>query len=299
MIDNAWDEYRAWAGRARALQASSRLWNLTALVCAAVAAVLGTAAGQVGGSAATVLAALAAVAAAVTPVLGRDILSVGREAGWIRARATAEAIKSECFLFAAGAGAYADPAARARFATRRDELSAPARRANLQPLPLPAQRVADPRQPPVPLDPAWYLTHRLGEQMEFYREGQARHARAAQLLRTVSLVLALAGVILGALGSSLGKAFLGPWVAVVTTFGSLLVAYGLMDRREYLAASYSAMQVALGRIGERFNQGGLDGAWLVGETEQLLVGEHAAWAERLTRTIPRPPPMEEAPALPL
>src|SRR5262245_55059954 len=101
-IQNAWDEYRGWAARARSLQAASRKWNTAALVCAALAAVFGAAASHAGGpTAGPVLAILAAFSAAVIPVLGRDILAVGRESGWIRARATAEALKSECYLFAA------------------------------------------------------------------------------------------------------------------------------------------------------------------------------------------------------
>jgi len=57
------------------------------------------------------LAFLAAVAAAKAPILGREILSVDSEARWIRARATAEAIKSECFRFAAQLGDYAGSSA--------------------------------------------------------------------------------------------------------------------------------------------------------------------------------------------
>ena len=37
----------------------------------------------------------------------RDMLAVGREAGWIRARATAEGIKSGCYRLAARTGEYA------------------------------------------------------------------------------------------------------------------------------------------------------------------------------------------------
>src|SRR5262245_31204970 len=105
-IQNAWDEYRGWAARARSMQAASRKWNTAAFVCAALAAVFGAAASQTGvnPTVGPVLAVLAAFSAGVIPVLGRDILAVGRESGWIRARATAEALKSECYLFAARVG---------------------------------------------------------------------------------------------------------------------------------------------------------------------------------------------------
>jgi hypothetical protein len=75
MIEDAWNEYRGWAKRARTLQASARRWSLIALVCSGLAALLGTAAGQVMGSPALgrALAFAAAVVAAVTPVIGREI----------------------------------------------------------------------------------------------------------------------------------------------------------------------------------------------------------------------------------
>jgi len=142
MIEEAWDEYRGWAKRARALQTSSRRWSRVAFVCAGLAAILAAAASQVTGGSISgrALAFLAAVAATMAPILGREILSVDSEARWIRARATAEAIKSEYFRFAAQVGDYAGSSARAAFAAfiaRRNTLSEQAERAALTPLPHP------------------------------------------------------------------------------------------------------------------------------------------------------------------
>ena len=118
MIENAWDEYRSWAKRARELQTSSQRWTRAAMIFALLAAIFGVAAGQVGaGSWGRLLAFLAAASAAITPVLGQDLLSIGRESQWIRARATAESIKSECFRYAARSGDYATPAAVVRKVT--------------------------------------------------------------------------------------------------------------------------------------------------------------------------------------
>ena len=49
----------------------------------------------------------ATVASAVGAFLGRQFVGSGDEVGWIQARATAEGIKSECYRYAARAGAYA------------------------------------------------------------------------------------------------------------------------------------------------------------------------------------------------
>ena len=49
MVEEACNEYRGWANRARTLQTSARRWSTMAFVCSGLAAILGTAAGQVAG----------------------------------------------------------------------------------------------------------------------------------------------------------------------------------------------------------------------------------------------------------
>src|SRR5215475_14119567 len=80
------------------LQTSARRWSRLSFACSGLADILGTAAAQAAGGSVLgrALAFAAAVVAAITPLVGREILSVDSEARWIRARATAEAIKSEC-----------------------------------------------------------------------------------------------------------------------------------------------------------------------------------------------------------
>jgi hypothetical protein len=77
---------------------------------------------------------------------------------------------------------------------------------------------------------------------------------------------------------------------VITTLGALIVAHGLMDRHHYLAATYGAMVSRLTNIEGRFGQ---NLAQLVENTENLLATEHAAWTERMSKTIPAPPQLAE------
>ena len=287
MIENAWNEYRAWAQRARTMQAASLRWSRLALVMAGLAAVLGCAAGQAGlaGTSGRVLAFLAAAAAAVTPVLGRDILDAKREAGWICARATAEAIKSECFRFAAGIGPYAAVGGAAVFAERRAAFAEPAIREGLTSLPDLNPR-ADTRCPPAGMDAEWYLANRLREQRDrFYLPGQERHERAARNLRAAALCLSITAALAGAAAGALNAVWLAPWIGVISSVGALLVAYGLLDRRQFLAATYAAMGASLSRIEETST----DLASLVERAETLLEGEHAGWTERMSKSIPPPP----------
>jgi hypothetical protein len=289
MIENAWNEYRSWARRARELQEASNRWTAWTMLFAVLAAAFGAAAGQAGMSSlwGRLLAFAAAACAAITPVLGRDMLAVGREAGWIRARATGEAIKSECFRFAAHTGDYADAGAADRFAQRRDQAIAAATQAGLTPINDPAP--VDLRRPSDPLEPRWYLEHRLCEQRNYYASRQAKNEASVQRLRQAGLATAILAAVFGAASGTLSVPGLTPWIGVLTTLGAMILAYGLMERRQYLAASYGAMVNALNRIAERFNEGQLNLPEFVTATEDLLTGEHTAWLLRMIKTIPAPP----------
>lgn len=290
MIDESWNEYRGWARRARTLQASARRWSRVSFVCAGLAAILGAAAGQVTGSPVLgrALAFAAAVVVAVTPLIGREILSTDSEARWIRARATAEAIKSECFRFAAQIGDYAGSAAKSAFLARRNALAEPAERAGLTPLGDPIPKEGDARCPPMPLAAPWYIEHRLDEQMRYYAKSQAENEKAAGLLRTISFASAVIAAILGVAGSNFGQEWFAPWIGVMTTIAVAVMAYGLLDRRQYLAATYGAMATRLSRIKEMFSEATVDLDALVTTTEDLLQSEHAAWSAQMTRTAATP-----------
>jgi SMODS and SLOG-associating 2TM effector domain 1/Protein of unknown function (DUF4231) len=287
MIEEAWNEYRGWAKRARSLQGSSRQWSRAALVCGCLVAIFGAAASQVpdGLLLGKAMAFVAAVLAAVTPVLGREILSVGGEAQWIRARATAEAIKSECLRFAAQLGDYAGSSAKDVFVARRNALTEPAERAGLTPLHDPVPTTGDARRPPIPLTVPWYMENRLGEQIQYYARGQKENEEAVARLRTIGFGSAVIAAILGVAASNFGQERFASWIGVMTTIAATIMAYGLLDRRQYLAATYGAMATRLSRVKEVFSNGTVDVSALVNTTEDLLQGEHAAWTERMTQSI--------------
>jgi hypothetical protein len=195
------------------------------------------------------LAFLAAVAAAMAPILGREILSVDSEARWIRARATAEAIKSECFRFAAQLGDYDGASARAAFIARRNTLSQQAERAGLTPLPDPVPSSGDARRPPFPLTMPWYIEHRLDEQMRYYANGQTENEEGVRRYRRLCCGRDRRHP--GCGGIQFRTGMVCPWVGVMTTLAAAATAYGLLDRRQYLAGCYGAMVTRLSRIKER------------------------------------------------
>jgi SMODS and SLOG-associating 2TM effector domain 1/Protein of unknown function (DUF4231) len=293
MIDAAWNEYRGWAQRARKLQEATARWNKAALISAAIAALCGAGAGHFGAATGPgrSLSLLAAIAAAMTAFLGKEIIALGNEAKWIRARATAEALKSECFRFAVRLGEYAGPKALDSFFTRRDAVIKAATDAGLTPMSDPVPQTGDERRPPVPLDADWYLRNRLDEQIWFYSQKAAHHERVAERLWYVSFGAASTAALLGILGA-VGQDWIAPWIGVMTTLATAVAAYGLLDRRKYLAANYSALASSLNRIREKFLQVLLTPDELVAAVEDLLQSEHAAWIEAMTKTIAAPPAAE-------
>jgi hypothetical protein len=287
MIDTAWDEYRGWAKRARELQSSSQNWSKAALACAAAAAILGAAATQAGdvrylGAA---LALAAAVAAALIPLVGRELLSLGGEAKYIRARATAEAIKSECYRLAAGAGDYAGADAASRFLKRLEGLTRDAVTAQVAPLPDPVGGKGDRRRPSAPLDLDWYKADRINDQIAYFIARQQHHEQAVQRLRWVSFAASAVAAVFGVLAATYQQIF-APWIAALTTIAASVAAYGLLERRQYLAASFGAMATSLARL--RNVADDIKPADLVTQVEDLLQSEHLAWTERMTKTIPAP-----------
>jgi hypothetical protein len=310
MIEQAWNEYRGWAKRARSLQTNTDRWNFWAMVALVATGVLGAASGYFGANPpdwlpdwlankefARALACAAAVASALSLYVGRQALAVGAESGWLRARATAEAIKSECFRFAGGVGDYAlakasDADAATVFIERRKALAARAAGDSLTPEDDSVGAAGDDHRPLRPMTDKWYLTNRIDEQIKFYRKGQERNETAYQRLQLWSFAAGAVVAVVSAIAAVYGARF-AAWIGALTTVGAAVSAYGLAERQKYLAASYAAMKANLERLKERYLAGGATLQSLVATAEDLMESEHAAWIDRMTKTIrdaPSPPP---------
>jgi hypothetical protein len=310
MIEQAWNEYRGWAKRARSLQANADRWNFWAMVALIATGALGAASAFVGANPAdwlpgwlprdpfaTALACAAAVASALSLYVGRQALAVGAESGWLRARATAEAIKSECFRFASGVGDYApgkasEGDAASAFIDRRKAIAARAAGESLTPEDDPVGSAGDERRPSRPMSDQWYLAKRVDGQIKFYKDGQEKNENAYQRLQLLSFVAGAVIAVVSAVAAVYGARF-AAWTGALTTVGAAVSAYGLAERRKYLAASYAAMKANLERLKERYLVGDVTLQSLVVTAEDLMESEHAAWIDQMTKTIqpqPSPPP---------
>ena len=186
MLRQAWNDYRGWAKLARDLQTETQRWNLAAVVLVIAAAVFGAIASVAPEAWSSWVAGAAAMASAVGAYLGRQIVGSGDEAGWIQARAAAEGIKSECYRYAARAGAYApDPsasmadthaAAAKALLTRTTEIAKAATAHGLVRADNPILGGgSDKREPADPMTKDWYVAGRIKDQIKSYQEARARN----------------------------------------------------------------------------------------------------------------------------
>jgi hypothetical protein len=298
MLRQVWNAYRGWAKLARGLQSRTQQWNLTALLCVIAAAIFGAGASVAPNAASAWIAGAATVASAVGAFLGRQIVGSGDESGWIQARAVAEGIKSECYRYAARAGAYApDPAAQKADADAAAAKALAARTAELakgatdkglvrgdSPVP---EGGSDKREPPTPMTKEWYATGRIQDQIDYYRGAVARNRKAADQLWWVAFAAGLAAVVAGALG--VWQQQIAPWIGAATTVAASIAAYGLIDRRKYLIASFAAMQSRLEEILGLDKEAPMSLADFVMTTEELLDGEHKAWLPQMLGMQHQPP----------
>jgi hypothetical protein len=298
----AWNDYRGWAKTAKDEQRSSHIWNISALACTVLASIFGaaTAIAPPGELFPTqILAGIAAAAAAGAAVMGRQILALGNEGKSIQARATAEGLKSECYRFAAKAGAYSGTNAYDLFLARRDELESQSTKKGLIRGNDPVPEKGDNREPPVSLTKEWYKSGRTLDQMKYYQDKVDENLKWTNRLGWIGFGAALIAALVGALG--IKTQAWAPWVGALTTVAAAVAAYGLLDRRKYLAASDSAMKSSLERILERDSLLERDGAKpmslpeITTATEDLLESEHRAWFDQMQENKTAPNPAAPAP----
>ncbi len=153
----------------------------------------------------------------------------------------------------------------------------------------------DKREPPVPMTKDWYLSSRVQDQIKYYRDARARNQAVANQLWWVAFAAGLLAVVFGAAGIASAPRF-APWIGAATTVAVAIAAYGLIDRRKYLIASYAAMQSSVEQIVGLDKEVPMSLADLVTTTEDLLGGEHKAWLPQMLgmqHQAPPEPPQEK------
>ncbi len=284
-VEGLWRQQSIWSQTANRMKASIGRARSAALALTVGGAVLATLAARLPAGQArvgSVLAVAAAVGVGLVPVL-RPWFSGRVLRDWTRARSVSEALKSEIYLYLARAGDYRgeDRDRRLRVCTERVWQQA----ADLMRHSVDIQPVQ--RGLPDVHDYGSYLRVRVDGQVEGYYRPKARQlqVRLSQF-RRVEVVLAVAGVLLGALAASLAEVGLGAWIAVVTTISAAFAAHVGATRYEYQLIEYLRTADELARLrrdaAETTSPAALD--QLVVQCERIISIQNEGWMAKLSST---------------
>ena len=278
MFNLLWQQYRTWADTSRQLKEQNASWKRRVLILTIAGTALATLGPHNGNPlVARALPMIGAAALALATYFGKELLDAKHEENWTRARAAAEALKSESSKYLVQIPPYNGPDRASRLKARMDEL---AKAIKGQPNDIPEEQTTKglPTQPWKIED---YLKSRLDDQVTFYTNRAKDYSESMKKGRAISLTLGCVSVLLGAVtgatpeGATLSAAVLG----LVTTVGASIGAYFQAGHYEALALKYRETAQALRTLKAEFISPGATqtAAELVTSAETIMQAENAAW----------------------
>lgn len=278
-LDFIADRQAVWSQTANMLSGQTANFRRTVFILSLAGAVLAALATQLSpdiGFWHGVVAIAGAVALAVAAFLSQRFLNKDALAQPLRARAAAEALKREAYLYATQSGAYAESAGR-------DTLLADRQRkieTNIKDLARSEQEATGPGScPRQPLSRDDYVAHRITGQAKWYRERAKSYASVADKLHTAEWMLALIAAIITAAAGVAGtiRGFdLASVTAVLTTLGATIVAHLAATRYDEMIVTYRAAALRLEQLLQRAPVGQPAGD-LAAAAEAILEAENNAW----------------------
>ena len=298
-VASAWRDQAVWSETANRLKADLTRWRLRAAVAGVAGAFLQTLAAGLAGLGESwwwlgaLIALAGAVILAVVPYVLRTKASKEQTRAWVRARSAAEALKEEIYRYLVGAAPFGPDRKPADLVSRCQAVKDKVRD-------LGAHAYVEPprKERPLELDADGYTELRVNDQIEsFYRpKGRENAARAGKLhdleFALGLLAVAMAAAASAAVATGLGwLAYLGPWVAVVTTAGGAVTAHLAAARYDHAAMTYYATADRLAGLRDAWlaDADRLDPARvakLVDDCENAISTENEAWLAEWTREKP-------------
>lgn len=287
VFEIVWKQYRTWSITSRNVKAANDRWKRRVLVLTLMGTVFGTMApftGVIAGSwPARVAGILGTVCLAVATYFAKELLGTKNEERWTRARAAAEAFKSEAHKYVVRATPYNADDHLAKLSRRLNELDELTKG-------YPPDNVP-PDQLTKGMPTTWwsvddYIKKRLAEQVDWYVSKGVEHAASMHRGRTVALTLGGAAVVLSAVtgaaaeDGTLPAALLG----IVTTAGAAIGGYFQAAHYQALALKYQETARALDRRRADIASTPVhdEKLKLVADAEAIMQAENAAWLAEMT-----------------
>jgi len=307
MMGFVWGEYRKWAKTSRERKTEISNTSLAVLVLMLIGTALGTLTPVLKPGpehpgllfvVGKVLPWLAALALGIATYLTSQLLAPSERLSWVKARAAAEALKSEAFKYATRVPPYDTPERAALLEAKSDEITGTLQ--SIEPSPL-TDEERGAKIPADPLPPEEYRRTRGLDQLDFYTKGFAEHRLSARRERQISLVLGGIAVVLSATTASWEGAGVGAVCAavlgIVTTASASIAVWFQSGHHQQVAAQYQAALTRLQKLMARHAGGAVSFEQLVTEAEAIFQAEHAAWRIEW-ESHPAPATVVPAPAAP-
>lgn len=288
-----WGQYRTWDLTAQALKNGVSRWRDTVFALSIVGAILGALAKQFDAwKTGTLpewlpeaLGVLAGIALGLAGYFTKELLSPAPEAKAVRARAAAEALKSNAYLMATGAPPYASAASPDQLLAKAREIRGGVE--DLSPLALTNAQETE-GMPSAPMSVDEYIRDRVVQQIEtFYLPKVRSNARKLAMGRRLSLILGALAVVLGLWSAT--SASVAGWVAVIGAITAAIAARQYAERNQFLSVSYQATADRLKYLKTKWEifgiaETGVDAqhAFIV-DCEDAISTENSAWMAEWTK----------------
>lgn len=294
-LNSIWGQYRTWAITSRKYTNEVTRWRKIVLWLSISGAILGTLSQQLPAWGMFTaeswwsrgLGFASGVALGLAAFFTKEIFSPDPEGRAVRARAAAEALKSQAYLIATGAPPY-DSASTDLFA-KQDRVTKAVE--NLTSITLKPEQKLE-RLISAPMTVEDYLKQRVDDQITYYTNSAIANEKKISTGRMLSWTFGAAGVILGFLATQRPSA--AAWVAVIGTITAAIAAQQYSGRYQFLILTYQAAMEELGELknrwaGEHKTLGVAADHKLVLAVEKVITSENSAWMVEWTKKTDKQP----------
>src|SRR5262245_44703440 len=283
MFQLLWQKYRTWADTSARLKKTNNTWRWNVAVLTLGGTTLTALGPFVPGVVGRAMPLAGAVALALATYCGKALLDSKNEEKWTRARAAAEAFKSEAHIYVVQAPPYDGPDRAARLKARMEELNHVAK--DQQPDDITKDR-ATKDMPSAPWTIDEYLTNRVQNQIDWYRDKAREGTAAMKKGRMFSLTLGGIAVLLSTISgaSSQGGTLIAAVLGIITTAAGAVGAYVQAGHFEANALKYRETADALATLKADFKSAPTPQSKgeLVTSAETIMRAENAGWLAEVT-----------------
>jgi len=227
---------------------------------------------------------VSAAALVLAAFFTKEIFSPDPEARAVRARAAAEAFKSQAYLLATGAPPYDAITTPEELFERPQKVQQAVE--NLAPLTITETQKVE-RSPSVPMSLDEYVKQRVDDQIEFYSRSADANTQKVAKTRRLSLILGALAAVLGIVATT--YASVAGWVAVIGTITAAIAARQYAGRYQFLIVSYRAAAEKLEGLKARWEvkrkiqPGAAADQKFIQACEEAISTENSAWMAEWTK----------------